>query len=110
MHSHHSSTTCLLTCRPDLTDSRDRPGVLSYLPRRFNSPSMTGLKASGARWPLYLCPLTNTRSEEHTSEPQSPMFLVCGLLLDKKNDYRSLKRSAARLRPGLGAASLAESA
>src|SRR5437764_12371904 len=26
------------------------------------------------------------RSEEHTSELQSPMYLVCRLLLEKKND------------------------
>ena len=28
---------------------------------------------------------TNKRSEEHTSELQSPMYLVCRLLLEKKN-------------------------
>src|SRR5437762_9896317 len=28
-----------------------------------------------------------TRSEEHTSELQSPMYLVCRLLLEKKNDF-----------------------
>src|SRR5437763_8688802 len=27
-----------------------------------------------------------TRSEEHTSELQSPMYLVCRLLLEKKNN------------------------
>src|SRR5437762_7097814 len=27
------------------------------------------------------------RSEEHTSELQSPMYLVCRLLLEKKNDF-----------------------
>src|SRR5437879_10178509 len=27
----------------------------------------------------------NTRSEEHTSELQSPMYIVCRLLLEKKN-------------------------
>src|SRR5437762_3664439 len=27
------------------------------------------------------------RSEEHTSELQSPMYLVCRLLLEKKNNY-----------------------
>src|SRR5437764_9360075 len=27
---------------------------------------------------------TNSRSEEHTSELQSPMYLVCRLLLEKK--------------------------
>src|SRR5437879_9388371 len=29
--------------------------------------------------------LNPTRSEEHTSELQSPMYLVCRLLLEKKN-------------------------
>src|SRR5437762_6949209 len=29
--------------------------------------------------------LTRMRSEEHTSELQSPMYLVCRLLLEKKN-------------------------
>src|SRR5437764_8429491 len=28
----------------------------------------------------------SARSEEHTSELQSPMYLVCRLLLEKKND------------------------
>src|SRR5437762_11895553 len=30
-------------------------------------------------------PLVPPRSEEHTSELQSPMYLVCRLLLEKKN-------------------------
>src|SRR5437762_10793157 len=30
-------------------------------------------------------PAAPTRSEEHTSELQSPMYLVCRLLLEKKN-------------------------
>src|SRR5437762_7363149 len=30
----------------------------------------------------------NQRSEEHTSELQSPMYLVCRLLLEKKNGQR----------------------
>src|SRR5437763_3324405 len=29
------------------------------------------------------------RSEEHTSELQSPMYLVCRLLLEKKNEQRT---------------------
>src|ERR1017187_4228478 len=33
--------------------------------------------------------ITVGRSEEHTSELQSPMYLVCRLLLEKKNDIRS---------------------
>src|SRR5437879_11614466 len=31
------------------------------------------------------CRLGKARSEEHTSELQSPMYLVCRLLLEKKN-------------------------
>src|SRR5258708_15855353 len=34
------------------------------------------------------CPIAcTTRSEEHTSELQSPDHLVCRLLLEKKKDY-----------------------
>src|SRR5258708_21725704 len=33
----------------------------------------------------------NTRSEEHTSELQSPDHLVCRLLLEKKNNIDRLK-------------------
>src|SRR5438876_8546402 len=32
-------------------------------------------------------PLVVVRSEEHTSELQSPVHLVCRLLLEKKNSY-----------------------
>src|SRR5437879_9915527 len=31
---------------------------------------------------------SSTRSEEHTSELQSPMYLVCRLLLEKKNKIK----------------------
>src|SRR5437762_7232831 len=31
------------------------------------------------------CSRLDSRSEEHTSELQSPMYLVCRLLLEKKN-------------------------
>src|ERR1017187_7658002 len=33
------------------------------------------------------------RSEEHTSELQSPMYLVCRLLLEKKTDRHQLQRN-----------------
>src|SRR2546426_6269188 len=43
---------------------------------------------------LLLTPLTVGRSEEHTSELQSPCNLVCRLLLEKKkNDGRVKERS-----------------
>src|SRR5437879_10082137 len=37
------------------------------------------------------------RSEEHTSELQSPMYLVCRLLLEKKKNTRHKKISEAQL-------------
>src|SRR5437879_9417341 len=40
---------------------------------------------SGYRPPIVTSPTAGkTRSEEHTSELQSPMYLVCRLLLEKK--------------------------
>src|SRR5437762_14162352 len=46
---------------------------------------------AGASLPLAVvlatvaCAFIASRSEEHTSELQSPMYLVCRLLLEKKN-------------------------
>src|SRR5437762_10063862 len=44
--------------------------------------------AASAHRPLRVdklgCPIARARSEEHTSELQSPMYLVCRLLLEKK--------------------------
>src|SRR5437762_6996163 len=40
---------------------------------------------AGKQIPGEVVPVENPRSEEHTSELQSPMYLVCRLLLEKKN-------------------------
>src|SRR2546425_12539210 len=40
---------------------------------------------------------TEVRSEEHTSELQSLAYLVCRLLLEKKNNIRLVKRAANSL-------------
>src|SRR5437764_11059783 len=40
--------------------------------------------AAAARWPPPSSTTRWRRSEEHTSELQSPMYLVCRLLLEKK--------------------------
>src|SRR5438876_7576804 len=37
------------------------------------------------------------RSEEHTSELQSPVHLVCRLLLEKKNKSRPINKTPSRL-------------
>src|SRR5437867_5021220 len=44
------------------------------------------------------CPCTSPRSEEHTSELQSPYDLVCRLLLEKKNEWRAGRKSVRWIR------------
>src|SRR5437879_9857722 len=39
-----------------------------------------------------------TRSEEHTSELQSPMYLVCRLLLEKKKKKEKRRMTASKRR------------
>src|SRR2546429_9062418 len=55
----------------------------------FRSASLTLLNRSMSMWhTAYSLPL-RTRSEEHTSELQSRLHLVCRLLLEKKKRYYS---------------------
>src|SRR5436189_1737963 len=53
--------------------------------RLRTSPKPRGARraTSGRGWPR-----SSWRSEEHTSELQSPMYLVCRLLLEKKKKIR----------------------
>src|SRR5437879_10029801 len=45
-------------------------------------------------------PAPQTRSEEHTSELQSPMYLVCRLLLEKKKRFVLILTSVPSTVPG----------
>src|SRR5574337_1475491 len=47
-------------------------------------PGIFAPKSIGRAWIAVLNPAPETRSEEHTSELQSPLNLVCRLLLEKK--------------------------
>src|SRR5437762_8384568 len=51
-------------------------------PRVVRSRDRGGRRAR--RWSFRARPARQARSEEHTSELQSPMYLVCRLLLEKK--------------------------
>src|SRR5437879_6920888 len=53
--------------------------------RIFASTAPTFATTTSARPYANAAARTPTRSEEHTSELQSPMYLVCRLLLEKKN-------------------------
>src|SRR5437763_13301512 len=70
---------------------------VSYVPSQMHRPLRDGLEntcipneSCGDRKRLGHRAMTvlNTRSEEHTSELQSPMYLVCRLLLEKKKPVR----------------------
>src|SRR5437764_4217129 len=61
----------------------------------FRSPSpsapVTHRRASARR-----CSVTRRRSEEHTSELQSPMYLVCRLLLEKKKNNKQRQKKTTK--------------
>src|SRR5437763_7993075 len=67
-------TTLFRSPATGLVRDPPQPGALPP-PRRAD--------ARGGQWP------DATRSEEHTSELQSPMYLVCRLLLEKNNTARA---------------------
>src|SRR5256885_9231233 len=47
------------------------------------------------------CEVSAQRSEEHTSELQSPCNLVCRLLLEKKKTFSVFRRASIYTHPGL---------
>src|SRR5437762_10975160 len=65
-----------------------------FLSRKGNAP---GAETCAPR-PGDLQPPPHQRSEEHTSELQSPMYIVCRLLLEKKK--KGARRSAAAMSSG----------
>src|ERR1017187_10599066 len=80
-------------------------GVTHYLHTHYGDPTFRGLYRWNAFDISMLVPyfivmvilaFYGIRSEEHTSELQSPMYLVCRLLLEKK---RQLATSGNPARP-----------
>src|SRR5256885_6903293 len=64
-----------------LSHSSAEPRFFPFCSRDFGAGSLS-LAAFACRFRLSLC--CSCRSEEHTSELQSPCNLVCRLLLEKK--------------------------
>src|SRR6266480_6368546 len=75
------------TLFPYTTLFRSRPGRRPR--RRPTSAGSPGPSAAGTPAGAPLRPFPAPRSEEHTSELQSHVNLVCRLLLEKKNDVIS---------------------
>src|SRR6266571_9043134 len=62
----------------------------SAAPGRSSSPARLPRRALASRLPCRLRALRRCRSEEHTSELQSHVNIVCRLLLEKKKIYVKL--------------------
>src|SRR5207248_7938095 len=77
---------------PNNSDSSSCSGSAAQF-SAMNGPPFRGdarwMKRATTSFPVPESPLTRTvvRSEEHTSELQSPYDLVCRLLLEKKNRH-----------------------
>src|SRR5947208_10657282 len=80
---------------------RKRRWKFWIVPQRFAATTPT----SGCVWANFTWPFFSSRSEEHTSELQSPDHLVCRLLLEKKKNTQLRFMVDARMhaRAGLGA-------
>src|SRR5258708_37400418 len=63
-----------------------RIAVLVAIERQASPPSKGWLTRYGSSSLRVVMPAFRSRSEEHTSELQSPDHLVCRLLLEKKNN------------------------
>src|SRR5256885_10032537 len=66
-------------------------------PRHEDQPGIPAEHQGGASSGTAAIVTRASRSEEHTSELQSPCNLVCRLLLEKKNTSRSIRRAALTL-------------
>src|SRR5690348_18079543 len=66
--------------------SRHRTQARPSTTFRFQQEGALLTRTTAAKWHVVV---GSPRSEEHTSELQSPVHLVCRLLLEKKNDIRA---------------------
>src|SRR3712207_6898217 len=74
--------TTLFRSKVDITFVRTSDGEVRRVTRTLHMP--TAKTTSFACWSR--TPVSSTRSEEHTSELQSRQYLVCRLLLEKKQN------------------------
>src|SRR5438105_6519748 len=74
------------TCRPSSAACRARAAAVVVLPTP-PEPQTTSTRRSAS------AAASARRSEEHTSELQSRVDLVCRLLLEKKKEYKQHRKS-----------------
>src|SRR2546429_6871704 len=83
-----------------------RSTLFPYTTLFRSSPRSRAPRTTTRRWASSSCPMLRserrhrpTRSEEHTSELQSRLHLVCRLLLEKKNKITQRPLSYHHLHP-----------
>src|SRR5258708_18501637 len=76
-----------------------RPPRSTLFPYTTLFRSFDAFNADGSQFMQPGWSVLNCRSEEHTSELQSPDHLVCRLLLEKKKNIADLEPRAAEIRP-----------
>src|SRR2546426_3307908 len=74
-----------------------RSNMFAWNARYPDAAAFWGMVGVGTDGPMAL---PGVRSEEHTSELQSPCNLVCRLLLEKKKTLYGPPRTCASARPG----------
>src|SRR5437762_7870895 len=77
------------TSTPSLHDALPISRATTRVPVALLPPPMVAVVVAVTTAPVESVTVSATvkvRSEEHTSELQSPMYLVCRLLLEKKNN------------------------
>src|SRR6266487_4915590 len=79
--------------RPPFPGDRERDGVRSRAPQSSAVRPQSRPLAPRQRLAVRGCA---GRSEEHTSELQSPVHLVCRLLLEKKNKQQQTQHSQTK--------------
>src|SRR5690348_18034222 len=85
LHATASTGTYNLSLHDALPISEAKHRSATSIENQLRQRSMTGpLRGCSNGWPV-LWDSRQARSEEHTSELQSPVHLVCRLLLEKKN-------------------------
>src|SRR5207244_10353896 len=89
----YSASKLLVISRNSSTESRLGTKPAPRFRPSLTSPPFTRKAFAVSRWPFTeRLPGFKLRSEEHTSELQSPDHLVCRLLLEKKNNNKPTSR------------------
>src|SRR2546426_5938093 len=79
--------TTLFRSSPNSSDTRKEPSQKRTSGNQDNSRTRTKAPSTSTR--SRNCQCRSRRSEEHTSELQSPCNLVCRLLLEKKKNIKT---------------------